>query len=60
VLPPGPDVHYFDHDEALVSAAESLRGDARRAVRDLGHYSWRAIADRIVSRLCDAPGARAS
>ena len=60
VLAPGDDVRYFDTDEELLEAAYALRATARPRIRDVGEFSWRAVAERIVTRLCDGPGARAS
>lgn len=60
VLAPGDDVRYFDTDAELLEAAYALRATARPRIRDVGEFSWRAVAERIVTRLCDGPGARAS
>jgi len=60
VLPPGDDVRYFDTDEELLAAAQVLRAGARPRIRGVGEFSWRAIAERVVTRLCDASGVRAS
>jgi 1,2-diacylglycerol 3-alpha-glucosyltransferase len=60
VLPSGDDVRYFDTDEELLAAAQVLRAGARPRIRDVGEFSWRAIAERVVTRLCDASGAPAS
>lgn len=59
VLAAGDDVRYFDTDEELLAAAHALRSTPRPRVRGVGEFSWRAIAERIVTRLCDGPGARA-
>ncbi|MCI0451217.1 MAG: glycosyltransferase family 4 protein [Candidatus Latescibacteria bacterium] len=60
VLAPGDDVRYFDDDGGLAAAAASLAHGARPAARDVRAFAWRAIAERIVTRLCDPAGARAS
>ncbi len=60
VLAPGDDVRYVDTDEALAAAAAALLRDPKPATRDVRAFAWRAIAERIVARLCDAPGARSS
>ena len=60
VLSPGDDVRYFDNDEQMLAAAEVLRGAAKPRVRDVAEFSWRAIAERIVTRLFDKTGVAAS
>lgn len=60
VLASGDDVCYFDNDEQLLAAAETLRGTARPRVRDVSEFSWRVIAERIVTRLFDRAGVPAS
>lgn len=60
VLSPGDDVRYFDNDEQLLAAAEVLRGAAKPRVRDVAEFSWRSIAERIVTGLFDKTGVAAS
>ena len=60
VLPAGDDVRYFDDDAHMLAAAESLRAGPRPRTRDLKSYSWRAVAERIVSTLLSPPGVNAS
>jgi len=60
VLAPGDDVRYFDSDDQLVSFAEALRRGSPPAVRDVSAFEWRAVAERIVSRLWDERKAGAS
>ena len=58
VLAPGEDVRYFGSDEHMLAAAESLRTGPRPRVRDVGSFSWRAIAEQIVRTLLAPEGAR--
>ncbi|HXV13599.1 MAG TPA: glycosyltransferase [Candidatus Krumholzibacteria bacterium] len=60
VLAPGEDVRYFESDDEIRAAAARLMGRPRPVARSMGAFAWRAIAERIVTRLCDPPGARAS
>ncbi len=58
VLAPGDDVRYFDTEEELRTIAGALRRAPRPAIRDVGDFAWRAIAERLVTRLFDTGGAR--
>ncbi len=60
VLAAGGDVRYFDSDSELVAAATTLQGQTRPVVRTVDEFTWRAIAERIVTVLFDKSGARAS
>ena len=60
VLSPGDDVRYFSSDEELVASAEALRRDSPPPVRDVLAFAWRAVAERIVSRLWDESRTSAS
>jgi glycosyltransferase involved in cell wall biosynthesis len=60
VLAPGDDVRYFGGDDELAAAAASLIHGNRPVTRDVRAFTWRAIAERIVARLCDPAGVRAS
>jgi len=60
VLAPGDDVRYFDSDDEMIEAARALRGGDKPRVRDVGVFSWRAIAERILRTLLQGDGARAS
>lgn len=60
ILAPGDDVCYFGDDDELVSLADALRRGSSPPVRDVSRFAWRAIAERIVARLCDPAGVRAS
>ncbi len=57
VLPAGDDIRYFDTDDEMVDAARALRSGAKPRVRTVDAYSWRAVAERIVTRLCEGAAA---
>lgn len=47
----GDDVRYFDTGDELLAHAAALREGARPAVRDMGAFAWREIAERIMASL---------
>ena len=51
VLPPGDDLRYFEDEEEMVVRARALRDGPRPVTRDMTPFAWRAIAERLVSRL---------
>ncbi len=51
VLPAGDDLRFYETDEEMLAHARALRAGARPATRDMSDFSWRAIGERLVSRL---------
>jgi len=52
-VPAGNDVRYADSDDDVVAETNALRGQERPPVRDMGAFSWRRIAERIVTTLLE-------